>query len=414
MEKFFPIRTDTACQLKWNWSTLYLHGGKTASCHRTGWSDINTDSFENFHNTEKKQAERLKMLQGQWPEDSCQYCRDIEQSGGYSDRLLHLDIPDMSPRELESDPTATEVTPTILEVFFDNTCNMACIYCIPNLSSRINQENAKFGNWYYKDIALESLSQDTDYDKMLSKFWSWMGKNSLNLKRFNVLGGEPFYQKEYYKLLDYFEKNPHPNLELGVVSNLMISTEKIDEMIDRWKSLIAKKHLRRVDLTCSIDCWGPEQTYVRYGLDLDMWQANFERLLQHRWLKININQTISVLTIKTIPDLLNKLKTWRSKHKIGQYFSETSPQPSYLMPNILGSVFEEDFKTIIDLMPRDNEQDEKAIEYMSGIAGRIAKSNRNHGEIDKLKHFLDEKDRRRNTNWKETFPWLVKEIDHVV
>ena len=414
MAKFFPIRTATACQLKWNWSTLYLHGGKTASCHRTGWSDIAPENFDQFHNTEKKQFERQRMLQGLWPEESCQYCREIEESGGYSDRLLHLDIPDMSPPELEQDPTATQVTPTILEVFFDNTCNMACLYCIPHLSSQINQENAKFGDWIYKDIELKTVPRDSDYDKMLDKFWQWMPANSRNLKRINVLGGEPFYQKEYYKLLDYVRENPHPDLELGVVTNLMVSEDKLEAMIDTWKSLLSHRHLRRIDVTCSIDCWGPEQTYVRHGLDLDTWEKNFNRLLDCKWLKININQTISVLTIKTMPALLSRLKSWRAKHKIGQFFSETSPQPSYLMPNILGPVFDEDFRTIIDLMPRDDEQDQKAIEYMSGIAGRISASNRNYEEIDKLKNFLDEKDRRRNTNWRQAFPWLEKEVDHVV
>lgn len=414
MSKFFPIRTATACQLKWNWSTLYLHGGRTASCHRTGWSDISPDNFDQFHNTEKKQAERHKMLQGLWPDESCQYCRDIEDAGGYSDRLLHLDIPDMSPPELDRDITAVKVSPTILEVFFDNTCNMACLYCIPSLSSQINQENIKFGDWMYKDIELKSCPRDSDYDKLIIKFWQWMGKNSLYLKRFNVLGGEPFYQKEYYKLLDYFTTNPHPDLELGIVTNLMVGTDKIDAMIDRWKSLLSNKHLRRIDVTCSIDCWGPEQTYVRHGLDLGTWEKNFQRLLEQKWLKININQTISVLTIKTMPDLLRKLQTWRQKHKIGHFFSETSPQPSYLMPDILGPAFDRDFETIIDLMPKEHEQDKKAIEYMSGISGRIAKSDPNHEEIDKLIHFLDEKDRRRNTNWRKTFPWLAEEIDHVV
>ena len=36
---------------------------------------------------------------------------------------------DRTPEELLTDPTATEVVPTILEVYFNNTCNMACLYC---------------------------------------------------------------------------------------------------------------------------------------------------------------------------------------------------------------------------------------------------------------------------------------------
>jgi sulfatase maturation enzyme AslB (radical SAM superfamily) len=49
------------------------------------------------------------------------------------------------PPELENDPTALSVTPTILEVFLSNVCNLACTYCVDLNSSQIEQENNKFG-----------------------------------------------------------------------------------------------------------------------------------------------------------------------------------------------------------------------------------------------------------------------------
>ena len=413
--KFFPIETKTACQLKWNWSTLYLYGGTTASCHRTGRSDISVENFDQFHNTEKKQSERTQMLQGLWPDDSCGYCKNIEDVGGHSDRMLHLSIPDMSPPELEIDPSAVVVTPTILEVFFNNTCNMSCLYCHPSLSSKINQEHKKFGEWRYKNIALSSVSPHPDHNVLLEKFWAWMNNNSHTLKRFQVLGGEPFYQDEYYKLLDYFESNPHPNLEFNLVTNLMVTNDRFIAMIDRWKSLLSRRHLKRIDVTCSIDCWGAEQEYVRHGLHLDQWQRNFEQLISQKWLSVNINQTISVLTIKTMPDLLHRLTQWRQQRAIGHYFSEVSPGPKYLMPQILGGgIFDQDFENILALMPSQTNQDRWARSYMQGIAAHITSSLPNHDEISNLRHFLDEKDRRRGTSWKQTFPWLVEEINHVV
>jgi hypothetical protein len=414
-QKYFPINTATSCQLKWNWSTLYLHGAQTASCHRTGWGKLTSENFNQFHNTEKKQQERSEMLQGKWPTESCQYCREIEESGGFSDRMLHLTIPDMVPPELDDNPTATNVSPTILEVFFNNTCNLSCLYCLPTLSSKINQEHSKFGNFNVEGVQLYSSSQNSDYSSLLDKFWSWMYSNSHTLKRFNVLGGEPFYQAEFYKLIEYFEQHPHPNLELGIVTNLMIDSDKLELLIARFRSLLAHKHLKRIDVTCSIDCWGNAQEYVRFGIDLDQWEKNFKLLLGHKWLTLNINQTISVLTIKTMPTLLEKLIEWRQQHSIGHYFSAVSPQPSYLMPHIMGStVFDNDFETILQLMPSTTDQDCTAISYMKGIQNQILESEPNQVEKHKLKIFLDEKDRRRNTNWKQVFPWLEKEIEHVV
>ena len=44
--RVFPIHTKTACQLKWNWSTVYLTTENTASCHRT-----NHHKFDTFFGT---------------------------------------------------------------------------------------------------------------------------------------------------------------------------------------------------------------------------------------------------------------------------------------------------------------------------------------------------------------------------
>ena len=141
MPKYFPIKSDTSCRLKWSWSTIYLNTGQTASCHRASGSHIN--DLNNFHNTDLKIQARQQMLDGQWPGHGCEYCRNIESAGGTSDRQFQNQIPEIYPPELDKDLTATVVDPVILEVFFSNTCNLKCVYCSPKLSSGIQQENKK-------------------------------------------------------------------------------------------------------------------------------------------------------------------------------------------------------------------------------------------------------------------------------
>jgi len=145
--KYFPIKTETACQLKWNWSTIRLYTGVTSSCQRASYSNITVDNFDSFHNTREKIDARKLMLNGQWPSGGCGYCQQIEAAGGVSDRMFHTSIPNMYPLELDNNSLAVEVTPTILEVYFDNVCNMSCIYCWDGFSSKIQQENIKFGRF---------------------------------------------------------------------------------------------------------------------------------------------------------------------------------------------------------------------------------------------------------------------------
>src|SRR6056300_1051051 len=108
--KIFPIKNDPACLLKWNHSTVFLPKLTTASCHRVTQHKFDLETF-NFHNTPEKIKQREKMLAGEWPGEGCEHCKNVEDAGGTSDRIIHLDMPGFNPpKELESNPTATTVT----------------------------------------------------------------------------------------------------------------------------------------------------------------------------------------------------------------------------------------------------------------------------------------------------------------
>jgi organic radical activating enzyme len=415
-DKFFPIKTATACQLKWNWSTIRLYNGDTSSCHRVNGNLITVDTFDTFHNTPKKLADRALMLDGQWPQGGCEYCQQIEQAGGSSDRMFHTSIPNMAPPELDVNPTATEVTPTILEIYFDNICNMSCLYCWDGFSSKIQQENVKFGRFDQAGIVIENYAKKVDdISALTDRLWTWMETHGRKLKRFHVLGGEPFYQHQFDRCLEFFDSIPHPDLEFNVVSNLMISTARLEVLIGKIKNLVAKRKLKRFDLTVSIDCFGAEQEYVRYGLDLNQWRKNFEYVAGQKWITLNVNQTLSGLTIKTVPELLRYVNKFRTDREIGHYFSTTVMTHECLHPEIFGTgFFDNDFEKILNVMPDDTWQQKEARKYMLGIQGQLNSKQRDQHKIDQLGVLLNEIDRRRNLNWEETFPWLVKEIKNVV
>jgi len=415
-KKYFPIKTDTSCLAKWSFSKIILHQGLTSSCHRVIQHNFDVETF-NFHNTPEKIQEREIMLNGQWPngnpgplETTCeQYCGKFEKNGGKSDRQFYNLLPDLYPQELDYDRTLTSIIPTILEVYIDNTCNLKCIYCIPELSSGIHSEMIRFGKFEKNGLTLETTyTYPENFDQIQQEFWKWMANNAIKLKRLQLLGGEPFYQKQFDTFLEFFDNNPCPNLEFQIVSNLMIKQSKLKEYINRIKQLIAEKKIRRLDMHCSIDCWGPQQEFVRYGIELTNWEENFKYLISEKWITLNINNTISVLTIKTLPALLIKLKEWTKNRKIEHYFAQLF-YPSYMAPDILGAdEFEQDFDTILSLMETKSWRGSHAKKHFIATTNNIKKSKINKSEVLKLLTYLDELDKRRNTNWRELFPWLEK------
>ena len=424
--RIFPIKIEPACLLKWSWSTIYFNSGTSASCHRTKRYEIDPYNFNNFHNLPEKTAARKLMLDGQWPQAGCQYCQHIEEAGGISDRQYQLDLQGdicQHPPELNLDPVAVEVTPTILEVYFKNTCNMACVYCGPHFSSRWEDENKKFKSNFNNSLDkfnVQSAQTNLHYDKMVNDLWEYLKTNDRYkiLRRFHILGGEPFIIPELDAAIDFWDQFGNMNLVFSIISNLNIPHNRFKQYITKFKKLINEKKIWKIEITASLDAWGEEQKYTRHGLDLTLWEKNFEFLVNQQWVTLSINSAISALTIKQLPALIEKINYWNSMrgpeiknidNVVGEpIYHSFNTTNTYDDLYIFGkNIFDHDFDKILQLMPVDNEIHRATKLQMQSIASTLKKSTIDYAKIKELKNYLTLLDQRRKTNWKETFPWLI-------
>jgi pyruvate-formate lyase-activating enzyme len=418
-KRVFPVYSDTSCLLKWAWSTVFLRQGTSSSCHRTDQAPIPADNFASFHNLPNKIRAREMMRRGEWPQEGCQYCEKIEAAGGTSDRqyqlLNHHDF-DRTPQELIQDPSLNEVVPTILEIYFNNTCNMACLYCGEWFSSKWGEENKRFGvfdNGNGVAFGWDRKQPDLNYDKMLADFWQYLHDKDRykHIRQYQIAGGEPFFQPELEMSLDFWDAHPNPELTFNFITNLKVPHKKFVSTIDRIGRMVNEGKLKRMQISDSMDGWGPQQEYVRWGLDLREFTENFEYLLDKNWIVKCINAAINPLSLKTMDQLVRKFNEWNDRCEPGYPISfsfMTVMAPNWMDPAIMGAgVFEEDFERILAEMREDNKSDQNAKEHMIGIAKQIAATPRNHVLVQGLKDYLTEIDRRRGTNWQNLFPWLV-------
>lgn len=417
MSKIFPIKSNTACVLKWAWSTVFLYTKTTSSCHRVNQDSITVDTFETFHNTPRKVSHREMMRRGEWPGEGCQYCKKIEDAGGTSDRMFQLEsMTHRIPEELLINPEANVVNPTLLEVYFSNLCNMACLYCGSYFSTVWEAENKKYGDFIYKSVKLENRveTSESEYQQLVDKLFLWLEKNYKSLQIFQVLGGEPFYQiEELNRCIDFFDAHPNPSMSFSLISNLKVAPKRFQEVIDRLIKLKEESKIESVNITGSLDSWGPEAEYVRYGLDLTEFSTNLEYMLD-KPIVVCLNSAINSLGIKTMPMFVEKINYWNSFRKPHDHiywtFMTVQP-PEVLRPDIFPEdFFAEDFEKIISLFPENTTYQKQSKDHMIGIAKQIASRPKDIEKIDTLKIYLDEIDRRRNTNWKELFPWLRQEF----
>jgi hypothetical protein len=416
-KRIFPIKNDPACLLKWGWSSVYLNSGTTSSCHRTKKHIIDPDNFQEFHNHPEKIKERQLMLKGQWPGNGCEYCKKTEEAGGLSDRQFQLQVqkdPGLTAPELNVNEKETQVTPTMLEVYFNNTCNMACVYCGPHFSSLWEAEDKKFGvieDEYTKyTYSVKNSQHNQHYDKMCSDLWKYLETQDRYkiLKRYHILGGEPFLMKELDDSIEFWSIHANPDLVFSLITNLNIPHKLFLSYMDRFQSLVESGKIWKLQITGSLDCWGPEQEYARYGLDLKQWQQNFEYLLDKKWVTLSINSALSALTIKKLPELIEKINEWNTARAglepIILSFNWTQRDDN---PMIFGpGVFDKPLEKALQCLQVNSEYAQNVYDSLEGILKTINTQQKNPDKILKLKKYLDLLDARRGTDWKQIFPWL--------
>ena len=415
-DTYFPIKQQPACQLKWTWSSLLLTEGTTNSCHRCLPVPLDKDNFDNFHNLPHKVKEREIMLSGKWPtvenggSGHCNFCKSVEDTGGTSDRMTQLQIPNLAPVELDTDPTATIVTPKILEVWMNSTCNMKCTYCFTKFSSSLNTEVKKFGPLKHLDGTIMKdylgVTNHPDQKFFFKKTLEWITKHGNGLRRLHLLGGETFYQKELQEMLDTLKKLKNPHLELNIVSNLFLKEDIFKNYIEQIKMLCKDRRIGRFDLTASIDGWGAEQEYARFPLKLDLWEKLFAHVVNEKWIYLNINQTISSLTLRNQYQLIEVVNRYRKIRTINQHQSFITNR-WWMHPDVYGYDFwKKDIENTLRVMPEESAMDIRSKKYMESKFNSLPRRKPDLEKIKTLKHFLNQLDERRNTNWREVFPHL--------
>jgi hypothetical protein len=396
----WTLETATACQYKWTWSTVFLSTGTSSSCHRCkGW-DV-SDMMEDFHNHPGKLGDREKMLKGQWPGNGCEYCKKIEQAGGTSERTGFINKSWLKPKEMVKNPTATRVTPRIVEVYFNNLCNQKCVYCSPYFSSLIQHEVEKYGP-LADEYHLDGFEQRKDYQELKEKFFIWLDKHSQDLLQFHILGGEPFYIPEFDECLEYFETKEHPNLNWKIFSNLKHPPAKFKKKIARIQKLIDDKKLLSFQVVCSIDNWGPQAEFARMGMDLKIWEQNFNTLLESD-IKLMIHSTISPVTLSTMSDLYRKVNEWRKVRHIDMSWN-TIAHPTFMSPEILGVNAKPYFDELLSIVPDESDWHE----VLNGFATQVTTHEVDNERLKKLSNYLNNIDNRRDTDWKGLYPELEK------
>lgn len=424
--------SPTFCLAKWHHTTIYLQTGETHSCYHPAPHKIPLVEIQNnpsaLHNTQEKKQQRKQMLQGEKP-SGCQYCWNIECLGKdyISDRHERNNGIYTKQRlaEIVENDWNFDVNPEYIEVSFGNECNLKCGYCHPKASSSFYKEIEKYGPYdmvknHTQHINKLNIYKKEEENPYVEAWWKWWPEVSKTLNILRITGGEPLLQQSTWKLLDDLDSNPKPNLEININSNLAIKPILVERLTAKVNKLIKEKKIKKFKLFTSLDTWGEPAEYIRTGLDLKVWQTNFNTWMTQTDQPITFMVTFNVLCVTTFQSLLEKFLEWRKQYQNGStrirfdtpYLKEPLQYDMNILPKHFMSYMESHLKFIKDNLDENDvnkfsnleyEKFRRVVEYMRTT--EYSQEKLNEGRKDFVAWF-QEHDRRRGTNFNNTFPDL--------
>lgn len=283
-----------------------------------------TSIREIFHSDYYKNI-RQAIRDGERPKN-CDACWRDEDNGVKSKRQIYNEYAEF--RYPEIDYAEEPDMPEDLQIILSTTCNLKCRTCNPNYSSKWVKEAEARKMPYIK----ESVKVEMD-DIENSKFWTDLDDWLPHAKYLEVMGGEPFYMKEFKvfanKLIDDdIAKNVHVNLS---TNGTTLNKKFLQKMIDNFAS---------VGFNVSIDGIGKRFEYLRHGAN---WKEVSENLDYFHSLTpgiaIGITVTISSLNVHYLAEFH---KTFAERWPNFIIFHNIANFPTWYNPNIFPEECKED------------------------------------------------------------------------
>jgi len=431
------------CAAKWKQVTIHLQTGHTHSCHHPKSHKIPLEELASnpsaLHNTKFKKEQRKLMLNGERPAE-CDYCWRVEDgSNSISDRVYKSADSWAAPyiNDIISKPWDQDVVPSYVEVSFSSVCNFKCSYCGPSVSSRWMEEIEKYGPYptttRYNGLDPNQMPiPHKEENPYVDAFWKWWPDAYYQLEHFRITGGEPLLNKNTFKILDYIIANPNPNLDVSINANMCPPGDILDAFIEKVKIIIFEKKVKCFKIFTSAEAYGAQSDYIRSGMDYKLWMANIERMLKEiPGLSFTIMSTYNALSVPSYGKFLKDVLRLKRKYYRKKFFKTPAifldipylRYPQHQSVFILTKEFADVIHSHVKYM-QDHMQDqlwffksykgfsEVEVERMKRIyeifLAHPKDESNNRTNRKNFYTFVNEHDRRRSTNFLETFPEMEK------
>lgn len=195
------------------------------------------------------------------------------------------------------------------DIKIGNTCNYACVMCVPDDSSMIYNEWRSKPNAFFikeklkKDPTYLDRIKNNTYKNPQYRQYVKQILNSNTLKFLKLLGGEPLLDRYLLTSLKELPQSQKQNLSLYIVTNGSKDLIRAREELGPFKSVM---------FTVSLEGVGKVQEYARYGSN---WREVSKNILEFKKKypsDISIHHTMQTTTILGFDSLAD----WITQHDL--------------------------------------------------------------------------------------------------
>lgn len=249
---------------------------------------------------------RFDLLNGNSP-DTCHSCKNEDQYGKVSGRQRQLLKSAIQLKNFDKMFCAsphydqfsyswehqgdTNCLPVDLQIDLGNTCNSACVMCVPTYSSKLatdyiylHQRAPQLFSEYDK---LQNWADDSD---LVDKFVTDL-TTIPNIQYIHFLGGETLYLKSFYSICDkLIDLGLAKDISLGTTTNCTVYTPALETII---------KEFKHVHLGLSVEAIHEVNDYIR-------WPSKIQEVTKNIKKFIGLRQTTNLhLSLRITPNILS-------------------------------------------------------------------------------------------------------------
>lgn len=251
--------------------------------------------FLDHYNSEKAVQVRKDLWNGK-KVSGCQECWFREKTGYSYRNSLNSRLSKYIDEVIDNtndDFTLKEPKFRMLDLRFDNKCNLRCRMCTPSFSSALYKEYKDLGFRFQTkmDSAYHIAVDDNEFQFIIDQ-----------LKFTKILffaGGEPLTQDKFYQILQHcIDNDLAKDITLWITSNC---TKLKYKKYDLVKML---REFSNVELTGSVDAYGERANYMRYPSKWDDVESNILTMIHSvKNLKFIACPTIQIPNVYHVFDL---------------------------------------------------------------------------------------------------------------